>query len=705
MNEEDRKKLEAAIKNNDLAGLHTLADRAIEENDLAFFKAAVEGLNSLGKLNTPSNEGTTVLMKAAKNAEAAFVSFLMQFENLNLNIVNNEGDSALFLALVARNFNVVKLLLSDKRVNPMLPDNLGETPLIWARSRALEELIPFLKKAESEHTEKQDMKLFKEEMSLLTETGHFLGSDLEVTMQRPDNGRSFKKRMSGNKSLGSSMMITEKLGAYVDNLEKELEALRKRSENKEKEATGGTKEIKESKEIKDNKDRKENDRHENKENNGSTESKEISEKRVSVERFRMIHDAFTKEAQYLHFDRPRKEGIEQWIKSLESSDSQHLPRLVIVPGGNKNHDVGVAFCIGKSETYVIYANCGDHNNIPLGTHIFKLKQEIKISPESIMNLWQPEGNSIAAIEKTILALVERTPVMTTPAKKQRRKTCSTSNRKRLVEGALSAFEFMNGKPKNVALKYAELDYKKMTAYFRDNQTDKVLLEHSKATGQHKTFLTNLLKSILQEHHAAPKTPNLEEKPRLHVPRGVKIRNELKRERKILEALLQNLQQNQKEAILKDIENNTPQGLLLPAIRNNDGALAIYLIQNGADVLRKDGNNNTALILATQYGMAEVVQLLLKDSRVNRNARNNHQKTALDYALQGAAYNENDAMIAKMLAVDLKNEEEKKQKENKEEENWFREDKKQVKDKKRFMGNETTSEEQKSQTENKKRYDS
>lgn len=73
-------------------------------------------------------------------------------------------------------------------------------------------------------------------------------------------------------------------------------------------------------------------------------------------------------------------------------------------------------------------------------------------------------------------------------------------------------------------------------------------------------------------------------------------------------------------------------IILHILFTGDSRLVRILIENGADVNLENGDNETALHIATVIGREEIVELLVKNNaEVNR--RNRNEKTALDIAIE------------------------------------------------------------------------
>ncbi|HHH54783.1 MAG TPA: ankyrin repeat domain-containing protein, partial [Bacteroidetes bacterium] len=80
---------------------------------------------------------------------------------------------------------------------------------------------------------------------------------------------------------------------------------------------------------------------------------------------------------------------------------------------------------------------------------------------------------------------------------------------------------------------------------------------------------------------------------------------------------------------KDYDVNKQTSLLFNAIRKKDIPLIKNLIENGADINKQARSGNTPLILAVQYQLQDIVELLLKKADVN--IKNKYNKNALQIA--------------------------------------------------------------------------
>lgn len=83
-------------------------------------------------INIQDNNGETALMLAVENENNGMVSLLANNETLDINLQDKLGDSALMIATLLKNDDIVKILLDNKNINTNLQDNNGATALILA---------------------------------------------------------------------------------------------------------------------------------------------------------------------------------------------------------------------------------------------------------------------------------------------------------------------------------------------------------------------------------------------------------------------------------------------------------------------------------------------------------------------------------------------------------------------------------------------
>lgn len=83
-------------------------------------------------INLQNNNGTTALMYACqKNLNLDIIKLLLD-KNANLNLQTKKGNSALTIAIKSNNIEIVSLLASNHNINLDLKDREGETPLMKA---------------------------------------------------------------------------------------------------------------------------------------------------------------------------------------------------------------------------------------------------------------------------------------------------------------------------------------------------------------------------------------------------------------------------------------------------------------------------------------------------------------------------------------------------------------------------------------------
>ena len=100
--------------------------------------------NKLVDLNIIDQNGFTALMIAASNRRELVVKLLLANEQMDPNIANKNGETALMVASVGGYEPVVKLLLSNKRVDPNITDKIGFTALRFAAEKSNEPVLKLL---------------------------------------------------------------------------------------------------------------------------------------------------------------------------------------------------------------------------------------------------------------------------------------------------------------------------------------------------------------------------------------------------------------------------------------------------------------------------------------------------------------------------------------------------------------------------------
>lgn len=89
--------------------------------------------------------GWTALMIAASiNPHDNMLKYLLEIPEIDFNLQNNEGNTALHLAVGNHRISRVKLLLQKPGINVNLPNLVGNTPLMFAAELGLKEIIQSL---------------------------------------------------------------------------------------------------------------------------------------------------------------------------------------------------------------------------------------------------------------------------------------------------------------------------------------------------------------------------------------------------------------------------------------------------------------------------------------------------------------------------------------------------------------------------------
>ena len=95
--------------------------------------ACTLGLRIEDVLNSKDYLGRTPLMRAVRYKKNSTARLLLEQPALDFNLGDdNEGDTALHLAVIVDNVEGVRLLLADPRLDPNQKDNWGDAPVMEA---------------------------------------------------------------------------------------------------------------------------------------------------------------------------------------------------------------------------------------------------------------------------------------------------------------------------------------------------------------------------------------------------------------------------------------------------------------------------------------------------------------------------------------------------------------------------------------------
>ena len=108
--------------------------------------ACTLGLRIEDVLNSKDYLGRTPLMRAVRYKKNSTARLLLEQPALDLNLGDdNEGDTALHLAVIVDNVEGVRLLLADPRLDPNQKNNFGRAPVMdamfYRNVGALRELV------------------------------------------------------------------------------------------------------------------------------------------------------------------------------------------------------------------------------------------------------------------------------------------------------------------------------------------------------------------------------------------------------------------------------------------------------------------------------------------------------------------------------------------------------------------------------------
>ncbi len=127
------------VKNNDIDGVR---DFLLNEN-----------IN----VNLQDNFGKTALILASNDNNIEIVKLLLEHENINVNLQDYSENTALKLASIYEHIEIVKLLLENENINVNIQDQFGFTALMWASSYGYIEVVKLWLNVETINVNLQNM--------------------------------------------------------------------------------------------------------------------------------------------------------------------------------------------------------------------------------------------------------------------------------------------------------------------------------------------------------------------------------------------------------------------------------------------------------------------------------------------------------------------------------------------------------------------
>lgn len=548
-----------AIKKDNISDLETFFDQGP--------KNISEILNNV----FPNNQFPLVrnlIEYAVENGSAASVDFLLKnkisipdtFKDEVINKAINKRNKQIIASLISSDLYISNLdkyldnlfllnfpegleaIFQHKQVNPMTPLAFGYTLLDLARRYRNRMSVLVLKKAESQYQEPPEMAKFRHQIFILKSTGHLLGVSKTTTLTRPDNHSTFNIISHAYQSYLGISLLHDRTAAYLKSIQQE-----------------------------------------------NKESKEENKDNVEREKqFTQIEAALLDAQDFLSCEQTMLESSEKLISRFKKQGD-----FIIIPKSISDHDL----TIGLMGDYLIYSNRGYSEKL-LGTFVFKIKDKSKINKEFIIKLLI--NSTLKEIEETVLSVIEEDFILKLPSKPHKRGTCTVSNPKSCVEGALFVYYYMLTGNKKLALEYAEREQKRYTTFLRNDQVERLVADLNGTQGEDRAWRLENIIAIITAHHAQANVTSTET-PRQHVPRAIKLKNELKRELRLLTALTK----PERIAVIKILEGRIKEGLLIPAILNGDRELAQFLISHGAKLDTKDSSGSTPMEIAKAMSMEDL----------------------------------------------------------------------------------------------------
>jgi len=122
--------------------------------DLALILAAANGQNKVVQalltvkdinVNAINQDGETSLILAAKNGYNEIIQTLLTAKNINVNAADPDGWTALMIAAQYGDNEIVQTLLTAKNININATDQEGKTALMWAAENGHQETVQILR--------------------------------------------------------------------------------------------------------------------------------------------------------------------------------------------------------------------------------------------------------------------------------------------------------------------------------------------------------------------------------------------------------------------------------------------------------------------------------------------------------------------------------------------------------------------------------
>ncbi len=538
---------------------------ALQKGDIKKIQDLLKKKNPPININFKGEDGIGIIHAAAVYATPEIFELLLSQPDLQIDLKDSRGNTALFWAIYTGNLNFVQKLLA-KGANPNQINSTGETPLAMAKeygqAKIVQLLSPISKTPISKkgRESKEEEKKADEEEALnnihsILRTGHVLGLSGKIPLSLPDGSISLIPT-EGAFSLDSIKILNDIVDTY---------------------------------------------------------SKTIPVESPLQKHFNIVKKAFKKEARFLEYD-----GSET-AKSLFGS-FQDDQEVTVLPTGWQNHDVTVVFYKNK----MILSNRGRGGKEGQGydTSIYELSKEDleKLEPKYFESLRPPGTRSMEDMMPLIMkyATSDRLKAKI-PSKEQAHGTCSFVNAKSSIKGILYLLkleELQQDKSKSTseiekeAIEYSVKEYKKFTTFMRDQEINNLIEKlNSLKTGEERQrkLILDLLTEYIFAHHGQEKAISKNRRP--------KILSELNRVRNILTAL----SKSERKFMNEKLESRGVWLMLevkSAAIRYGSEDWSSFLLENGQNIhatLKTTGKNqNSILFTAAIQGMHEVLEALLTD---------------------------------------------------------------------------------------------
>jgi hypothetical protein len=471
-------------------------------------------------------QGQSALEYAIRVDDVEMIKLLLA---LNSNIIKaTVGGGLIQNAVIIGNEDVVKLLLGYPEIlnTIRLPNSAGFTALFFAQSCSRYAIVKILKSVLKTVPPNEGSEDFIKKCEIVSEVGNILGLDGNIDVRRRDLDTLEQVDFTGSVSLAGVRLFEKCITAYCNTLSAH------------------------------------------------------SESQSTIDYFAKMKTAILEEADYLSFDNSPEEGVEKILNDIKQN------KLIVLSTERMGH--ACAFAIYKNY-FILCDRVGDYSDVLKtnrntdggGTKIYEIDP---VKTEHLLALTTMKPLGIPLFKEEYVGIfseitAQKKPIVILPSKCQKHDNCTFIHQKSITEGILyllkrEALENSNIASSDVdhlAREYAEKTYKIFTAYLRTMVVEKQIHERQAILAklneqieqgdsvekrhleEDLSFYTDILVSIVNEHHGQPAPRKEGDIERRFVLRENKVKEELKNATAILTSFDLKTRENLKTKINFDVD--------------------------------------------------------------------------------------------------------------------------------------------------------